>query len=328
MKQTVGTGEWVYEPVTNWHKLPDDVRLVEAIGLAVDSRDNVFVFNRGEPAIIVFDRQGNFLKAWGTGEFVRPHGIWIAADDTLYLTDDLGHSVRQFSADGNLIRAIGPVGIPSDTGVDDFDYRTIKRGASPFHYPTNVVTSSQGDVYITDGYGNARTHRFSSAGELIKSWGKPGEAAAQFNVPHGIGIDRADRIYVADRENSRIQIFSAAGQFIDQWTDVIRPCQVFIGAGDLAYVAELGTRNGLFPWMRRQPDAIGARVSIFDLQGNVLSRWGGGADAMQPGEFYAAHDIWVDSLGDIYVGEVAVTAARSAGEDATNLPTLRKFVRR
>ena len=324
----VGTGDFTYEPVSNWHKLPDDVPMVEAIGVAVDSQDNVYVFNRGEPAVIVFDRHGKFLNAWGTDAFVRPHGIWIAPDDTLFLTDDLGHSVRQFSTDGKLLRAIGPVGVPSDSGVQDFDYRTITHGANPFHFPTNSVTASNGDVYVSDGYGNARTHHFSPEGQLIKSWGEPGDASAQFNVPHGIGIDRADRIYVADRENSRIQIFSADGQFIDQWTDMIRPCEVFVGADDLVYVAELGTRNGFFPWMRRQPDAIGARVSIFDLQGNLLSRWGGGADATQPGEFYAAHDIWVDSHGDVYVGEVAVTAAKINGEDSTNLPTLRKFARR
>jgi DNA-binding beta-propeller fold protein YncE len=325
--QTVGTGDLVYEPVSNWQQLPDDVRLVEAIGVAVDSQDNVFVFNRGEPAIIVFDRDGNFVNAWGEGQFVRPHGIWIAADDTLYLTDDKGHSVRQFAADGRLLRAIGPAGMPSASGVRDFDYRTITCGAGPFHYPTNAVTSGSGEIFVADGYGNARVHHFSRDGDLIKSWGQPGDQAGQFNVPHGIGVDRTNRIYVADRENSRLQVFTPEGEFIEQWTDIVRPCEIFIGADDLVYVAELGSRNGLFPWMQRQPHAIGSRVSVFDLDGNRLSRWGGGDDAVQPNEFYAAHDIWVDSRGDIYVGEVAVTAAHLAGEDSTNLPTLRKFAR-
>ncbi|MFT5527790.1 MAG: DNA-binding beta-propeller fold protein YncE [Pirellulaceae bacterium] len=325
--QTVGTGDLVYEPATNWHQLPDDVQLVEAIGVAVDSKDNVFVFNRGEPAIIVFDRDGHFLNAWGEGQFVRPHGIWIAPDDTLYLTDDIGHSVRQFSGQGELLRTIGPLGIPSDTGVDDFDFRTIARGGEPFHLPTNATTTSSGDIFVADGYGNARVHHFSKAGELVNSWGQPGDQAGQFNVPHGIAVDRLNRLFVADRENSRIQLFTLEGEFIEQWTDVVRPCAIFIGSDDLVYVAELGSRNGLFPWMERQPNAIGSRVSIFDLAGNCLSRWGGGDDAMLPGEFYAAHDIWVDSRGDIYVGEVAITAANLAGSDPTNSPTLRKFSR-
>jgi DNA-binding beta-propeller fold protein YncE len=326
--QTVGTGDLAYEPILNWYKLPPDVQLVEAIGVAVDSHDNVFVFNRGEPPIIVFDREGNFVNAWGEGHFVRPHGIWIAPDDTLYLTDDKGHSVSQFTAEGKLLRTIGPVGAASNSGVEDFDYRTISRGAGPYYYPTNTVVSGTDDIYISDGYGNARVHRFSRQGELIKSWGSPGDQAGQFNVPHGIGVDRSARVYVADRENSRIQIFTSEGAFIEQWTDVIRPCEIFIGADNLAYVAELGSRNGLYPWMPRQPDAIGGRVSIFDLDGVLLSRWGGGNDASQPAEFYAAHDIWVDSHGNVYVGEVAVTAANLVDEDATNLPTLRKFVRK
>ena len=326
--QNVGSGDFVYQPIADWQKLPDDMPLVEAIGVAVNSRNEVFVFNRGEPPVMVFGRDGNFLRSWGEGQFVRPHGIWIAADDTLYLTDDKGHSVRQFSGDGELLRVIGPAGVPSASGVQDFDYRTISRGAGPFHYPTNLAISGSGDIYVADGYGNARVHRFSPHGEWTQSWGQPGDRGGQFNVPHGIAVDSSDRVYVADRENNRIQIFTASGEFIGQWTDVIRPCEVFIGTEQLAYVAELGNRNGLYPWMRREPAAVGGRVSIFDLDGRLLSRWGGGTDATRGGEFYAAHDIWVDSEGDIYVGEVAVTAAGLVGESAAGLPTLRKFARR
>jgi hypothetical protein len=132
---------------------------------------------------------------------------------------------------------------------------------------------------------------------------------------------------VADRENSRIQIFAQDGTFLTEWTDLVRPCEVHVSQDDTVYVAELGRRNGLFPWMQKIPDALGGRVSIFNLAGELLSRWGGGTDPRLPGEFYAAHDIDVDSHGDVYVGEVAVTAAGLGGDDPRGLETLKKFRR-
>lgn len=323
---TVGSGDLKYEPVFDWFNLPADVTLHEAIGVAVDSADRLFVFNRGRPHVIVFDREGRYLDAWD-GNLVRPHGIWIAADDTVWLVDDKGHSVSQYLADGTFLRNVGPSGTPSETGAVDMDYRRITHGGPPWHMPTNVVTSSTGDIYATDGYGNARVHRFNADGELLASWGEPGGERGEFQIPHGIGIDAADRLYVADRENSRIQIYSPDGEWLSEWRDVFRPCEAFVADDGLVYVAELGLQHGLYPWMTRLMDAPGGRVSIFDQSGTLLSRWGGGHDSSRPGEFYAAHDICVDSRGDIYVGEVSVTAGELAGEDTSGLPSLKKFVR-
>ena len=324
----VGSGDLKFEPVPNWEQLPPDVPLTEAIGVAVDSSDRVYIFNRGDPPVIVLDCDGRFLNAWGTGHFQRPHGIWISADDTLYLVDDIGHSVQVFSGTGSRLRSIGPAGTPSESGTEGFDHRHIRRGAPPYNLPTNAVTAPGGATFVADGYGNARIHHFSADGELLHSWGEPGDGPGQFRVPHGLGIDRSGQLYVADRENSRIQKFGPDGSLLETWTDVVRPCQVFVAADQLVYVAELGNHNGLFPWMERPADSVAGRVSIFDLDGNLLSRWGGGYDARRVDAFYAAHDIWVDSAGSVYVGEVARTAARNAGEDTRDLPTLRKFVRR
>ena len=326
---TVGTGELLYEPVENWHQLPDDIVLVEAIGVATNSQDNVYVFQRGgEPSILVFDRHGQFLRGWGEGLFVRPHGIWIAADDSLYLVDDEGHSVRRFSGDGELLQTIGPCGKPSKTGAEGFDYRQITRGGAPFNLPTNAVTGSDDAVFAVDGYGNSRVHHFSAEGRLLASWGEPGRGPSEFRIPHGLGIDREDRLYVADRENSRIQIFAPDGGLLDTWSDVVRPCQVFIGQDELVYVAELGARAGLFPWMPpAEDDAVGGRVSIFDQSGALLCRWGGEKNPHSAAEFYAPHDIWVDSHGSIYVAEVSVTAARLAGLAPSSFRTLHKFSR-
>jgi len=324
---TVGNDDLRFAPQTNWIRLPPEVEITEAIGVAVNSQDQLFIFNRADPPVIVLDAQGEFQRAWGTGLFTRPHGIWIAADDTLYLVDDLGHSVRQFTADGDLLRTIGPQGVAADSGADDLDFRKIVRGAGPYNFPTNVVTTSSGDLFVSDGYGNARVHHFDAHGAHVKSWGQPGTQPGQFQVPHGLAVDDQNRLYVADRENSRVQIFSTQGELLDQWTEVVRPCQVFVASDQLVYIAELGNRNGRFPWMECPAEPTCGRVSIFTREGTLLCRWGNQVDATRDDAFYAAHDIWVDSQGTVYVGEVARTAAGMVGEDTSRLPTLRKFVR-
>lgn len=324
---SLGSGDLRFVPVQSWPQLPEHVTVSEAVGVAVDSRGRAFVLNRGSLPVLVFDVEGRYLCGWGEGQFTRPHGIWLAADETLYLVDDQGHSVRQFTLDGKLLRTIGPAGTASDTGAEGFDFRTIRRAGPPFNLPTNAVVSSRGEVIVADGYGNARVHVFSPEGRLLYSWGQPGDRPGEFRVPHGLGIDRDDRLYVADRENSRIQVFTTNGTLLAEWRDVVRPCEVYVAADDLVYVAELSRRNGLFPWMQPDPSAPGARLSIFDLEGRLVTRWGGGQDPRQPGEFYAPHDVWVDAAGCVYVAEVTVSAAANAVDTAAKCPTLRKFAR-
>ena len=324
---TVGSGDFVYEPAVDWFHLPPDVLLTEAVGVAVDSADNLYVFNRADPPIIVFDPAGHYLRHWGAGHFVRPHGIWIDEDDTLYLTDDVGHSMRQFTPNGELICTFGPVNQPSPTNAVGFDYRKITHGDAPYNLPTNTVKAPNGDVYVADGYGNARIHRFAPTGEYKTSWGEPGSGPGQFNLPHGLGFDRAGRLYVGDRENSRIQIFSLEGEFIEEWTDVVRPCQVFVAQDGFVYVGELGRKAGMFDWLERDSKAPGARVSIFDQAGQLQARWGGGTHPESLEDLYTGHDVCVDSQGNVYVGEVSLSAAKAAGVNPETIPTLRKFVR-
>jgi DNA-binding beta-propeller fold protein YncE len=298
------------------------------VGVACDSRDRVFLFARGPQPVLIFDRDGTLLSSWGEGVFARPHGIFIGPDDTVYCTDDFDHTVRIFTADGQLRLALGTSGRPSDTGATSIDYRTIRRAAGPFNYPTNVALAPTGDLYIADGYGNARVHHFSSDGRLLRSWGEPGSGPGQFHVPHGIAVDTDGTVYIADRENSRIQRFTATGAFIDVWTNVARPCQVFIERAGWIYVAELGMRAGRWPGTGpAEPDATGGRVSIFDRHGKLHARWGGGADPCAAGDFFAPHDIWVDSHGAIYVAEVTLSAGGKAGLVAPSCHTLQKFVR-
>src|SRR5262249_55899352 len=146
-------------------------------------------------------------------------------------------------------------------------------------------------------------------------------------VPHGIAVDRDGTVYVADRENSRIQLFTPEGKYIREWPSA-RPCQVFIDAAGLIYVAELGYRAGMWPGIDPPgADPTGGRVSILDRRGEVQARWGGGADPCAPGDFIAPHDIWVDSHGDIYVGEVVWSAAAKRGLVPPDCHALQKFRR-
>ena len=207
------------------------------------------------------------------------------------------------------------------------DYRTIVRATGPFNMPTNLVSDGRDRLYITDGYGNARVHVFSSAGEYQFSWGSLGSGLGEFHLPHGLDVDRHGRVFVADRENNRIQIFDAEGNFLEEWPDIVRPTDLFISDDDTVFVAEEGSRCGLFPWMTLEPDAIGGRLSIFSLAGDLIARWGGGKDPCAPNDFYAPHSMWVDSAGTIYVGEVNWSAGGKDGEVPSGCPCLRRYIR-
>jgi DNA-binding beta-propeller fold protein YncE len=259
---------------------------------------------------------------------VRPHGILIGPDDTVYCVDDGDHTVRKFAPDGRLLQTLGTSGKPSDTGARSVDYREIVRAAGPFHYPTNAALAPNGDLYVADGYGNARVHRFTADGRLLVSWGDPGDGPGQFHLPHGIAVDRAGTVYVADRENSRVQLFSAEADFIAAWTDVARPCQVAVDRDDNVFVSELGFRAGMFPGnVAAAGQTTGGRVSVFNALGQLQARWGGGDNPCAAGDFFAPHDAAIDGRGDLYVGEVVMSAGGNQGLVSSDCHALQKFVR-
>ncbi len=318
-----------YEADDHWARLPSGWNWVEVAAVDTDSRGRVYVFNRSAHPVQVFDRDGAFLGSWGEDLFARPHGLTVGPDDVVYCTDDAGHTVRKFTPEGQLLLTLGVAGTPSDTGAVGNDYRTVRRAGPPFNYPTNLAIAPSGDLYVTDGYGNARVHRFTSDGRLLLSWGEPGTGPGQFRLPHGVAVDREGTVYVADRENSRVQLFGPAGEYRGEWTDVARPCQVFIdGAGDI-YVAELGFRAGRSPEMEPlPPDTVGGRVSVYDSAGRLRARWGGGRVPTAAGDFFAPHGICVDSAGDVYVAEVVWSAGGRLGLVPPDCHALQKFVRR
>jgi DNA-binding beta-propeller fold protein YncE len=320
--------EFGYEADDRWAQLPPGWGWTEVAGVATDSRDHVYVFNRGEHPVMVFDRDGTFLASWGEGLFARPHGIFIGPDDAVYCTDDCDHTVRKFTPDGRLLLTLGASGKPSDTGATGMDYRTVLRAGPPFHYPTNLALSPEGELYVSDGYGNARVHKFSPGGRHLLSWGEPGGGPGQFRLPHGIAVGRQGSVYVADRENSRVQLFTPEGQYLSEWADVARPCQVFLDGAGKVYVAELGFHAGAWPGTEAPgAGAPGGRVSVFDRDGTLLARWGGGRAPCAPGDFFAPHGIWVDSRGDVYVAEVAWSAGGKRGLVPADCHSLQKFRR-
>jgi DNA-binding beta-propeller fold protein YncE len=275
---TVGTGDYRYELIENWAKLPPGETFGNASAVATDSQDRVYLFQRKDPPVLVFDPDGKLLDSWGTRAFANPHGIYIK-DDIVYLTDREDSVCLKYTLDGKPLQVLGTRGQHSETGCE-VPGELVPRAAGPFNYPTEMVPSPSGDLYISDGYRNARVHRFSDAGQLVRSWGEPGKTEPnQFHLPHSLVVDDDGIVYLCDRENNRIQVFSAEGDFLAMWSDLRRPLDISIGQDGLFYISEGGV-SGLSP-----------RVSLMDNQGNVVARW----DAL------SAHGSWVDRQGNIYM---------------------------
>jgi len=327
----VGQGTFRYRPLPGWEQLPAGWSfggVSEAVGVATDSAGNVFVLTRGEHPVVVFDREGRFLRSWGEGLCARPHGITIGPDDAVYLVDDFGHCVYKCDSSGRVLLTLGTPGRGSETGAQGLDYRTIQRVAGPFNYPTNLAVGTGGDLYVADGYGNARIHRFSADGKLLQSWGEPGAGPGQLHVPHGIAVDRDGTILVCDRENHRLERFSPEGEFLEEWTGIARPCEVAVDPAGNIYIAELGYRAGMFPGNVAPPGATtGGRISIYSPDKKLLSRFGGGDTPSAPGDFFAPHDITIDRFGDVYVGEVTWSAGGYQGVVPADSHSFQKFQR-
>ena len=157
----VGQPPFRYRVDPSWAKFPGDGPHGEAVAVACDGRDRVFVFLRGPQPVRVYEPDGTLVTTWGEGLFARPHGIFVGPDGTVYCTDDFDHTVRTFTPEGRLLLTLGTSGKPSDTGATSIDYRTVKKAGPPFHYPTNLALGPAGELYVADGYGNARIHRFA-----------------------------------------------------------------------------------------------------------------------------------------------------------------------
>jgi DNA-binding beta-propeller fold protein YncE len=263
----VGTGEFVYDVVRPWGTLPPGWRLGLVSHVAVDSRDRVYFYQRAEPPVLVFDADGHFLTAWGGQRLRDAHGIFIGPDDHVYLCNRDEHEVLKLSPDGRILLVLGHRGRPALQ--------------APFNHPADVAVSPSGEIYVADGYGNSSVHRFSPEGRHLASWGAAGPGPGEFTTPHGIWVDRPDRVLVADRENNRVQLLSPEGDYYGEWRDLYHPMDIYVDGGGTVYVT----------------DQI-PRLSMYSRDGLLLAR----GRPVNVG----AHGVWGDSRGNLYLAEVGV----------------------
>ena len=204
----VGTGDFVYNVVRPWGELPAGWSLGLVSHVATDSRDRVYLYQRKDPPVLVFDRDGHFLTAWGSQRLRDAHGIFVDRDDHVYVCNRDEHEVLKLTAEGKIVLVLGQRGRPALQ--------------APFNHPADVAVSPTGEIYVADGYGNSAVHRFSPEGQHLGSWGTPGAGRGQLTTPHGIWAD-GDRVLVADRENNRVQLFSPEGDFYGEWARSLPP---------------------------------------------------------------------------------------------------------
>jgi sugar lactone lactonase YvrE len=252
-----------------------------------DSQDRIYCFNRDpDHPIVIFDKDGNYLDSWGAGLFAFPHAIILDKDDNVWVVERNQCQIMKFTKEGKLLQTIGEKGHRSDTGADNSDFssngwKQVTQGGDPFNLPAGIAINDAGEIFIADGYANARVHKFTAGGQLIKSWGGPGTGPGQFNLPHGCWIDKNDRLLIADRENDRIQVFTQEGEYITTFpSKLIGPAVMYVDDEDTVYVAE---HNG-------------GMVSILNLDGERLAQWGSMTHR-------SCHGIWADSNKDLYVVE-------------------------
>ncbi|MBI2872149.1 MAG: 6-bladed beta-propeller [Chloroflexi bacterium] len=278
---TFGSGKYKYELVATWAKLPRHWNLGPVCDAAVNSKDEVHVFSRGAHPLTVWDKNGNFITSWGEGTFsANPHGIFIAPDDSIWLVDRDYHIVTHYTPDGKALQTLGKKLAPAPSFRGD-----------PFNMPSGLALAPNGEMFVSDGYGGHRVHKFSPDGKLLLSWGKEGTGPGEFSLLHNVWVDKNSRVFIADRENSRIQIFDTNGKFLAQWTDLARPADLSI-VNDVVFVGELGR------------DRVEGGLSLWTLDGTLITRWRSGE---QGTKFVAPHGIGVDSQGSIY------TCAASGG---------------
>jgi DNA-binding beta-propeller fold protein YncE len=253
-----------YRIVRPWGNLPKGIRFTLLSQIAVDSSGAVYVFQRGDPPVVVFDRSGEYARSFGTGVIADAHGIAISRDDRVFLVDRDAHQIVVTDKMGVVSMRIGE--------------RHRPHHQAPFNHPTDLDFAPSGDIYVSDGYGNSMVHRFSASGEHKGSWGRPGTGPGEFSTPHGVCVLQDGRVLVGDRENNRIQIFDGDGAYMSEWRDFYHPMDIYADATGIVHVS----------------DQI-PRLTALDGAGRVVGRcrpvWNGG------------HGIAGDRQGNIYLAE-------------------------
>jgi sugar lactone lactonase YvrE len=289
-----------YKAAPGWPQLPANIKLGGVISVEPDAKGDIWVFHRNQPPILEFNQAGVLIKSFGTDMFVQPHGMTIDRDGNVWVTDSQtkdgkGGQVFKFSPDGKVLMTLGKAGVAEETNQS-------------FAGPSDVVVASNGDIFVTDGHAanaNGRVVKFSKDGTFIKSWGTThGSGPGEMNQPHSIAVDSRGRLFVADRSNSRIDIFDENGKLLDTWKQFGRPSGVFIDKKDTIYVVDSqsnATQNPGFTRGIRIGSAKDGKVTAFipDTLPDPDKNNNAGAEG-----------IGADASGNIYAGEVTTMALK------------------
>jgi len=325
------TGDFPYEVVPDWHLglARAGIRVHEFPDVAVDAAGRILLLAREPGMVVVVDSDGEVLSTFGEGVLSgRPHGISVGGDGVVYVVDQSTHQVQLFDSAGAHLGTIGS-GEPSDTGVDlslpvPGWTASITRLGEPFNMPTSAATTADGDLLVSDGYGNAALHRFDADRRLVTSLGGPGLAPGRFMLPHYVIVARDGRIVVADREADRLQYFDASGAHLRDVTTVRRPTAVAERPDGLLVVGELAWQKGALAHRRGVlTRGSPARISVIRPDGRVVGRLAAAPGLAVQGSVVAPHGLALDAEGSLYVAEVSATFTR-----LTQPFTIQKFAAR
>ncbi len=284
----------VYKADPSWPRKPDHIRWGAIPGLAVDGKDRVYVYTRAVPPVQVYDASGNFLTSWGEDIVKEPHHIRIDPRGNVWLADTGHHVVMQCTPEGKLLKTLGTRGEP---GEDE----------RHFNLPTDMAVTPEGEIFVSDGYGNSRIVHFDRDGKFVKAWGKLGIRPGEFSNPHALALDSKGRLYVADRSNGRVQVFDQDGRFLDEWRNLVVPWGLWITPDDEVWVC------GSTPMPWRETDVILGNpphdqvFMRFDTSGKLLQIWRvplGDEGHERPGDCNWVHAMALDSKGNLYAGDI------------------------
>ena len=259
-------GDRRYRVERKWAKLPKGMSFGFISDLVVDAKGFVHVAQRGtDKPILVFDHAGNFVRHWGNEHVCEIHYMTVTTDGRFLVVDRDAHQVLVFDPDGMPLLSLGKRHWPS---LD-----------APFNHPTGASMAADGEIYVSDGYGNSKVHGFAADGTLVRTWGRRGDGPGEFTTPHAVWADRSGRVLVADRENNRIQVFDRAGGFLDEWGDLYHPMKIYVDDRGMVFVT----------------DQI-PRITMFAADGKLVGRCRGAING--------AHGIWGDAAGNLYLAEL------------------------
>ena len=288
-----------YELVKDWPQLSEGYVLSQPTGIGIDTSENIFVFHRtgriwtdtfpdsliSSNTILMLDREtGKIINSWGANLFIMPHGLTVDKYNNVWVTDVGLHQVFKFTHDGKLLMKLGVAKVPGNDSLH-------------FNLPTDVAVKSDGSFYVSDGYGNSRVVKFSAASHYLFEWGKKGIKPGEFNIPHGIDLDEKGNVYVADRENNRIQVFDSTGKYLNGWEDSSFK-RVFS-----VNIEKKSQQLFAIDYMSITPLIVnGSDILKFDDSLKLINRFGRTGGCNTSSDWY--HDIAIDNEGNIYVGDI------------------------